>query len=235
MSAETVVVTGASAGIGRAIAARARAGGRRVINLSRRPCPVEGVEDVAVDLADGAAVAEAIARVRARLGPTPGRVHLVHNAGVAFDDSVTQFDARACERAMRINVVSPAELTAGLVPALAPGSSVIFIGSTLSEKGVPRRYTYCASKHAVVGLMRAAVQDLFGSQIHALCVCPGFVDTEMVEGLHARPEAMRAVLGMISFGRLLTPEEIADLVVFAFDQPALNGAVLHANLGQQER
>lgn len=232
---ETVVVTGASVGIGRAVAARARADGRRVINLSRRPCPVAGVEDVAVDLADGAAVAEAIARVRGLLGPTPGRVHLVHNAGVAPDDAVTRFDVRACERAMRINVISPAELTAGLVPVCAPGSSVIFIGSTLSEKGVPGRFTYCASKHALVGLMRAAVQDLFGRGIHTVCVCPGFVDTEMVEGLHARPEVMRAVLGMISFGRLLAPEEIADIVVYAFGQPALNGAIVHANLGQQER
>ncbi|MFZ6179242.1 SDR family NAD(P)-dependent oxidoreductase [Nannocystis pusilla] len=233
-AADTVVLTGGSAGIGQAIAARSRADGRRVINLSRRPCPVEGVENLAVDLGEAAAVAEAIARVRDLVGAR-GRVHLIHNAAFPIADAVTEFDARACEQAMRINVVTPAELTAGLLPTMAPGSSVIFIGSTLSEKGVPGRLTYCASKHALVGLLRATVQDLFGAGIHAVCVCPGFVDTPLLDPLRALgPEVMQRVLGMISYGRLLSPEEVADIVAFCVERPSLNGAVIHANLGQRE-
>lgn len=231
---DTVVVTGASTGIGRAIAARARADGRRVINLSRRPCPVEGVIDIAADLGDADAVARALARVHELLAEAPGRVHLVHNAAMILDDAITRFDPRAAERSMRVNVVTPAELTAGLLPAMPPGSSIIFIGSTLSEKGVPGRLSYCASKHGLVGLLRATVQDLFGRQIHAVCVCPGFVDTDLLEPLRARPEVMQQVLGMISFGRLLRPDEIADIVAFAVNNPSLNGAIIHANLGQRE-
>lgn len=231
---DTVVLTGGSAGIGMAIAARSRADGRRVINLSRRPCPVEGVENLAVDLGEPAAVADALVRVRRLLG-APGRVHLIHNAAYPIADAVTDFDVRACEQAMRINVITPAELTAGLLPLLAAGSSVIFIGSTLSEKGVPGRLTYVASKHALIGLLRATVQDLFGRGIHAVCVCPGFVDTPLLDPLRARgPEVLQSVLGMISFGRLLTPEEVADIVAFTLERPTLNGAIIHANLGQRE-
>lgn len=234
-SADTVVVTGGSAGIGRAIAARSRADGRRVINLSRRPCQVEGVVNLAVDLADGSAVARAIAQVHDLLAAAPGPVHLVHNAAFPIEDAITRFDARAAEQAMRLNVVTPAELTAGLLPDMPTGSSVIFIGSTLSEKGVPGRLSYCASKHALVGLLRATVQDLFGRGIHAVCVCPGFVDTELLDPLRARgPEIMQSILGMVSFGRLLRPDEIADIVAFAVDNPSLNGAIIHANLGQRE-
>lgn len=230
----TFVVTGASAGIGRAIAARARADGHRVVNLSRRPSPVEGVIDIAVDLADGEAVARAAAQVRALLAEAPGPVHLVHNAAVVPDDAITAFDVRVAERAMRLNVITPAELTASLLPVMPAGSSIVFIGSTLSEKGVPGRLSYVTSKHALVGLMRATVQDLFGRRIHAVCICPGFVDTDLLASRKADPEALQAVLDMVSFGRLLQPEEIADVVAFAAKSPSLNGAVIHANLGQRE-
>jgi NAD(P)-dependent dehydrogenase (short-subunit alcohol dehydrogenase family) len=235
VSGDIFVVTGASAGIGRAIAARARRDGHRVVNLSRRACDVEGVTDVLVDLADGEAVARALARLRELVRPGE-RVHLIHNAARSLADSITNFDARACEQMMRINVVSPAELTAGLVPLMGAGSSVIFIGSTLSEKAVPGVLSYVTSKHALVGLVRATVQDLFGRQIHAVCVCPGFVDTELLAPLRARgPEAMTSILSMVSYGRLLSPDEIAAVVVFATANPSLNGAIVHANLGQLER
>lgn len=230
---DTVVLTGGSAGIGLAIATRARADGRRVINLSRRTCPVEGVINLEVDLADAVAVAGAITRVQALLG-APGRVHLIHNAACCFSDAITGFDPRACEQTMRINVVTPAELSAGLLPRMAAGSSIIFIGSTLSEKGVPGRLSYVASKHALVGLLRATVQDLFGAGIHAVCVCPGFVDTELLDPIRGDPEVMQAIMNIASFGRLLRPDEIADIVAFALERPSLNGAIIHANLGQRE-
>jgi len=228
----TVILTGGSSGIGLAVARRCLAEGRRVIHLSRRASPAAGVEHIAVDLSEASAVAQAIAQLKERI--PPGRVHLIHNAASALSDSAHQFDVRACEQAMRLNVITPAELTAGLLPLMAQGSSVIFIGSTLSEKGVPGRYTYVTSKHALLGLMRATAQDLFGTGIHTVCVCPGFVDTDLLEGLHAQPDALKSVLNMVSYGRLLTPEEIADVVAFTLERPALNGAVIHANLGQRE-
>ncbi len=160
---------------------------------------------------------------------------MIHNAAVMPQDSTTELAGDEVERALRINLVAPMLLTAGLRPRMGAGSSVIYIGSTLSEKAVPGRATYIVSKHGIVGLMRATAQDLFGQRIHTACVCPGFTDTEMLRPvLDADPELRAAVLRMVSFGRLIDPEEIADVVTFAAKTPALNGAVLHANLGQRE-
>jgi NAD(P)-dependent dehydrogenase (short-subunit alcohol dehydrogenase family) len=85
-----------------------------------------------------------------------------------------------------------------------------------------------------VGLLRATVQDLFGAGIHAACVCPGFTHTPMLEGALLDPTVRAAIEGMVSFGRLVVPEEIAELVAFVAENPALNGAILHANLGQKQ-
>ena len=230
------IITGASVGIGRATAALLRAEGLEVVNLARRACPEEGVLNVPSDLSSGEGVQQALTVLRERLAEGGPRViHRVHNAAAMPQDAASALEPAEFERTLRLNVVSPAELTAGLLPLMAPGSSIIFIGSTLSEKGVPGRLSYVTSKHAVLGLLRATVQDLFGRRIHAVCVCPGFTDTEMLRPvLEQDPEIERAVLSMVSFGRLLEPREIAEVVRFATQNPSLNGAVLHANLGQRE-
>lgn len=230
---DLAIITGASAGIGRAIAERFLADGHRVLSLARRACPSPGVESVLVDLAARDGVAAAIAAVRER-APAPARIHLIHNAAMMAQDSAEAIDDAAFAATMRLNVITPAELSAGVLPQMAAGSSIILIGSTLSEQGVAGRLSYVASKHAVVGLMRATVQDLFGRGIHCACVCPGFTDTEMLRPILERDPAIgEAVRGMVSFGRLLDPREIADVVAFTAATPALNGAVLHANLGQR--
>lgn len=228
------VVTGASAGIGRATAQRFADDGWEVWNLSRRQCPVDGVHQLTTDLADPASLARATATLREALDGAP-RVCLVHNAAVMPQDRIGALDADEMARALQVNVTAPAALTSALRDVLVPGSSVVYVGSTLSEKAVPGRLSYVASKHAVVGLMRATVQDLFGAQVHSVCVCPGFTDTEMLRPvLDANPGLEEDVTRMVAFERLLRPEEIADVVAFAADTPALNGAVLHANLGQRE-
>ncbi|MEZ4453673.1 MAG: SDR family oxidoreductase [Nannocystaceae bacterium] len=232
-AADLAVVTGASAGIGRAIAERFVRSGHRVLSLARRPCPAEGVESVLVDLVADAGVAAAIAAVRER-APEPTRIHLVHNAAMLVDDSALALDPARFAATMRLNVQTPAELGAGLLPVMAPGSSIVFIGSTLSEQGVAGRLSYVASKHAVVGLLRATAQDLFGRGIHCACVCPGFTDTEMLRPLLDRdPAVAEMIRGMVSFGRLLDPAEIAEVVAFAAATPAMNGSILHATLGQR--
>lgn len=227
----TVIVTGGSAGIGLAIVERFADLDYRVLSLARRRCPVDTVESMLVDLGSTEAVAHALGKVHERL-PKSGQIHLIHNAAAMPTDTATDFDPRVFERTFRLNVTAPAELNAGLIPRMKPGSSIVFIGSTLSEKGVPGRLSYVTSKHAIAGLMRATVQDLFGTGIHCMVVAPGFTDTAM---LQQGPSLAQAVREMVSFGRLLEPEEIADIVVFATRTPALNGAIVHANLGQRER
>ncbi len=122
-----------------------------------------------------------------------------------------------------------------LLPLLPRTSSVLYVGSTLAEKAVPGAFSYIVSKHAQLGMMRATCQDLMGSGIHTAMICPGFTDTEMLRAhLGSDPDVAAAVAGMNSFNRLIAPEEIAELIRWAHHNPVINGAVLHANLGQKE-
>jgi NAD(P)-dependent dehydrogenase (short-subunit alcohol dehydrogenase family) len=137
------------------------------------------------------------------------------------------------EGSLQVNLLAPFRLTQLLRPALVPGSSILFLGSTLSEKAVAGSAPYVVSKHALVGLMRATCQDLQGSGVHTACICPGFVDTPLLrERLDAATLAQ--IQGQVTFGRLLDPDEIARLLLFCAENPSINGAVLHANLGQVE-
>ncbi len=119
---------------------------------------------------------------------------------------------------------------------MKPGSSVVYVGSTLSEKAVPGSYSYVTTKHATVGMMRATCQDLAGRGVHTACVCPGFTDTEMLRShIGTEGEARESVAAMSAFGRLIEPDEVAEAIVWAATHPVVNGAVIHANLGQIER
>lgn len=228
------LVSGASSGIGKATATAFVDAGYRVYNLARRPSGLSGVEDIAVDLADLSAV-EALATALVPHVSTAERTCLVHNASDLPQDTALHVDAAAMQHTLRLNVVAPAVINQRLLPQMAAGSSVIFIGSTLSEKGVPGHLSYCAAKHAVVGLMRATCQDLQGRGIHTLCICPGFTATEMLQpALHDDPAMLQRIRDKVGYGRLIEPAEIAALVRTAAEQPVLNGAVLHANLGQRE-
>ncbi len=228
-----LVVTGGSAGIGAATARRFVDAGYGVINLSRRPCPVEGVTHLGCDLADPG-FADAIGAELAGHLEGADTVTLVHNAARMDSDSAAATDSATLRQVFEINLVAPNSLNALCLPFMKPGSAIVYVGSTLSEKAVPGSFSYVVSKHALVGMMRATCQDLAGSGVHTACVCPGFTDTEMLRE-HVPPEVMGAVRAMSAFGRLITPEEIAGTIHWAAASPVINGAVIHANLGQVER
>lgn len=115
------------------------------------------------------------------------------------------------------------------------GSSLIYIGSTLSEKAVANSFSYVTSKHALVGMMRASCQDLKGKQIHTCCICPGFTDTEMLR-THVGDDSavLEFIASLNTFNRMIEPKEIAEFIIWAHHNPVINGSVLHANLGQIE-
>ncbi|MDI1445699.1 SDR family oxidoreductase [Polyangium sp. 6x1] len=234
MQSQTIaVVTGGSAGIGRAVLERFVRAGARGVNLARRPSGLPGVVDLAVDLADPAWENDLPPRLLPLLGGT-GPLCLVHNAATLREDTATNLDAASLRAVLELNVVAPAALNRLLDARLVPGSSIIYIGSTLSEIGVPGRASYVTSKHAIVGLMRATCQDLVGRGVTTVAVCPGFTDTEMLRA-HLAHDAARldAARQRSTFGRLIDPDEIADVVAFCARTPVLDGAVLHANLGQK--
>jgi len=233
--ADWVFITGASRGIGREAAARFLKSGWSVMNISRRPCPVPGVLNVEADLSLPGWEEKVAPAVRDSLGTTGGRISLIHNAALYAHDDALSLSAEHLRQVLEVNVVVPAMLNRLLRPHLTDGSSILYVGSTLSEKAVRGAASYVTSKHALVGLMRATCQDLVGTRVHTVCVCPGFTDTEMLrQNVGEDAAVLQSVAARTTFGRLILPEEMADVLLFCANTPVLNGAVLHAHLGQIE-
>jgi len=227
-----LVITGGSAGIGLSTAERFSEEGFIVVNLSRRPCPLDAVEHIPCDLSNSGFMAE----IEPQLNPfleKADQLVLVHNAARMHNDHAAETGSGAFRAVLEVNLVAPNSLNHHVLPYMMPGSSVIYVGSTLSEKAVPGSYSYVTTKHAMVGMMRATCQDLAGRDIHTACICPGFTDTDMLRE-HLPDEAVDVAQAMSAFNRLIHPEEIAETIFWAAGNPVINGAVLHANLGQVE-
>jgi NAD(P)-dependent dehydrogenase (short-subunit alcohol dehydrogenase family) len=233
--ADWAIITGASRGIGHALAARFRQQGWGVLNLSRKPCRVPDVVNVGVDLSAPGWEEQVGQALRDSVGPSSGRLSLVHNAALYANDDALSLTAEHLRRVLEVNVVVPAVLNRLVRDRLTEGSSILYVGSTLAEKAVRGAASYATSKHALIGLMRATCQDLVGTRVHTACICPGFTDTEMLrEHIGGDPAVLATVAKMTTFGRLIEPREIADVIWLCANTPVLNGAVLHANLGQVE-
>jgi 3-oxoacyl-[acyl-carrier protein] reductase len=233
------VVSGASSGIGREVARLLSISGWEVHNVSRRACSVPGVKNHVFDLSvpqQAQAAAQSLLAEVATSSAPKRTMTVVHNASTHFEDSVMASDPAHMAEALNVSVVAPSILNGALARHMGTGSSIIFVGSTLSEKAVAGRLSYVTAKHATVGLMRSSTQDLFGSGIHTACVCPGFTDTPMLQKAMSKApeEAAAFVSNFVSIGRLLTAEEIAQVILFAIGNPGVNGSVIHANGGQRE-
>lgn len=229
-----LVISGGSRGIGLATISLFKERGYEVINLSRQQPAVDDIEHVAVDMSAQDWIANAAAQLRESLADAD-QIALVHNAAVLEKDSVRDIDPAALQRVLQLNVIAASQLNAAVLPLMKAGSSILYVNSTLGEQAVAGTCSYVVSKHAQLGLMKSTCQDLFGSGIHTAAICPGFTDTEM---LRAHVGNAQDILDYFSqqnsFGRLLEPREIADTIWFCSQSPAINGAVIHANLGQKE-
>jgi len=230
----SVIITGASVGIGQSTAAAFIEDGYQAFNLSRRACPLPSVINLSCDLSDEGNIEQACETLLEAIdGSAP--LALVHNASWMLKDSVRDCGSDELRSVLEVNVVAINNLNRRLIPAMDAGSSIIYVGSTLSEKAVPNSFSYVLSKHAQLGMMRATCQDLMGTGIHTALVCPGFTDTEMLRThLGEDPAVAESIAAMNSFNRLIEPQEIAALIHWAHHNPVINGAVLHANLGQKE-
>ena len=228
------IITGASQGIGKATAALMVEAGYEVINLSRQRSALSGVEDISVDLA-AALTQNTLPDLLRPLLRSPAVTVLVHNAFRHEHDSVSDLTDADFAAILNLNLRAPNALNRLLIPTMQRGSSILYIGSTLSEKAVAGAFSYVITKHALVGMMRATTQDLVGRGIHSACICPGFTDTPMLrQHLGTDVDVLAKVSGRSAESRLIEPEEIARTVRFAAEQPVVNGAVIHANLGQIE-
>lgn len=224
---EAVLVTGASQGIGHAIAVRLVRDGFRVVNLDRRP-PADPVgEHVEADLADRAATAAALAAIVARYRVT----RLVNNAGIVHPGLVEDATRADLDAVMTVNVAAAIQCAEAVLPAMrAAGFGRIVNISSRSAIGKALRTVYAASKAALHGLTKTWALELGPAGITVNAVGPGPVATELfarVNPPHSpRTEAIRRA---IPVGRLGTPDDIAGAVRFFLDRESgfVTGQVLY--------
>jgi len=231
MSTKSILlITGASKGIGFETALQFLDLGYRVINLSRSPAPHQEIENIQIDLT--LSDVEETIRTFVATSLKTSKICLVHNAAMLLNDTAQKTDPASFRTVLKLNVEAPHMLNQHIIPLMSEGSSIIYIGSTLSEKAVSNAYSYIVSKHAIIGMMKASCQDLAGTGIHTTAICPGFTDTEMLRQ-HVG-DSVDALADLSTFGRIISPSEIANTIKFAALNPVINGAVIHANLGQVE-
>ena len=227
------IITGASSGIGQATAECFLRAGWKVVSIARRTCPVDGVESIEADLS----LQASFETIKSELAPfmeDAECICLVHNAGISCNDTVRDVEQEMFTKIWDVNVSAPGQLNKIVMPHMSAGSSIIYIGSTLSEKAVSNAFSYTVSKHAIIGMMRATCQDLADSGIHTAAICPGATDTAMLRQV-CDDEVLQSIMNMSAYKRLARPEELAKLIYQAAETPIINGSVIHANLGQIER
>jgi 3-oxoacyl-[acyl-carrier protein] reductase len=224
-----IIVTGASRGIGAAIASHFVAAGDHVVALSRSGEAPEGVARcVAVDVSDSTAVTTAIKSAVEEFGPVSAAVM---NAGITKDGLAMRMSDDQWRDVLSINLdgsfyVARAAL-ASMVRARA--GSLIFIGSISPFMGVPGQANYAAAKAGLVGLARSLASEVANRGITVNVVAPGLIDTDMTTDLSSKEQ----MLAMIPMGRIGTPDDIAGVVDFLASDASryITGSVIAADGG----
>lgn len=228
MTRPVAVVTGAASGLGAAVAAALRGGGRRVAGLDLRPSS-EADLSIEVDVTDAGAVTEAVARVERELGPVES---LVTAAGIYEMAPVGEIDDARWERMLRVNLSGTVTACAAVLPQMVARGrgAVVTISSDLGFGGSEGDAHYAASKGAIVGLTRALATEVDGTGVSVNSVAPGAADTPMLET--DSPWRSAAFLDTLPVRWLVRPDEIAAAAVFLLDAgPALSGQVVSPNAG----
>lgn len=246
VSEGTVIVTGATRGIGRATVQAILARGGRVVAIARDQEALSALEAsepnriraLSVDLEDPARVTEAAQHAIDAFGSVDG---LVNCAGVARYESVGSIGLESIEAQLRVNLVAPLLLSQAIASHLRNrGGSIVNVSSTLSQHVAPQTVVYAATKAALNTLTKGLALELAGAGVRVNAVLPGGVKTDMLrtprlhpgetldpEELEARLEARLAAFASLHpLGRLGTPEEVAAVIVGVLDQTWQTGSLV---------
>lgn len=223
--AGTIVVTGASAGIGRAVAERFLDAGWNVALLARRGdllAEVAGGRAAALPLACDVTDPAAVERMVATAGERTGALHLlVNNAGIGGPlEPVGAYPLDGWRRVIDVNLNGVFYGHRYAIPAMerAGGGAIVNIASILGTVGFAHAAAYTAAKHGVVGLTKVAAMEYSAKGIRVNAVCPAFIDTPLLDNLPAG--ARDGLVAAHPIGRLGRPEEVAALTLFLLSDRA---------------
>ena len=235
------LVTGASRGIGRAVAVDLARRGSALALAARTAtaleetaalCRAEGVEahPVLLDLGDPASIEAGIKAALAACGRID---HLVNNAGVTADGLVLRMRRDAWEKVIGTNLTGAFEVTRAVLPGMvrARYGRVVNISSVVALMGNPGQANYCAAKAGLIGLTKSLAREVASRRITVNAVAPGFIDTDMTRSLTEDQRA--AMASQIPLGRIGKPEEVAAAVGFLIGPGGdyITGEVLNVSGG----
>ena len=226
LTGKLALVTGASRGIGLAIAEELRKLGARVVGTSTSE---EGAKKIGGRVLDVRNAEQCEALVK-DLGDI---AILVNNAGITRDNLALRMKDAEWDEVIETNLRAVFRLSRAVMRGMmkARWGRIVNITSVVGASGNPGQANYAAAKAAVVGMTKSLARELGSRNITVNCVAPGFIDTDMTRALS--DEQKQALLGQIPLGRLGTPQDVAAAVAY-LASPAgdyVTGAVLHVNGG----
>jgi NAD(P)-dependent dehydrogenase (short-subunit alcohol dehydrogenase family) len=219
LDGKTAIVTGASSGIGAAIAEAMAEAGANIVLVGR-------AEDRLAQTAAacGDRHARVVADVTADDAPERivrgaldafGRIDsIVHSAGIFVPKPFPESPVGSLDEQWRVNVRAPYAITHAAYPHLQPGSSVIFISSIAGKMGFPSSAAYCATKGAIEMLVKALSTEFAPRGVRVNAIAPGNIHSPMNEEFFKSPEYERAMIERTPAGRVGVVEDVAPAVVF---------------------
>ncbi|RZW05326.1 MAG: 3-oxoacyl-[acyl-carrier-protein] reductase [Rhodobacteraceae bacterium] len=238
LSGKSALVTGASGGIGAAIATMLHGAGAAVALSGTREGPLETLAGelgerahvLPCDLSDAAAVTD----LPKRAGDAMGAVDiLVNNAGITRDNLFMRMSEEEWDSVLNVNLKSAMLLSKGVMRGMmkARWGRIVNISSVVGATGNPGQANYAASKAGLVGMSKSLAYEVASRGITVNCVAPGFITTAMTDKL--TEDQKTAILAQVPAGRMGEADEIAAAVLYLASAEAgyVTGATLHINGG----
>jgi len=211
---QTVLVTGASRGIGRAIALAFKERGAFIIASARPSKELDSLSEILGEQGEiwaGDATADGFL---AQINGLKKLDILINNIGINFPEALVDVSDEHLDKMLDLNVRSTFRISREGVKKMKSGGSVINITSQMGHVGSPNRTTYCMTKHAIEGLTKAMAVELAPKGIRVNSVAPTFIETDMTRGWFSDAKFMESVRRMIPLGKVGQPEDVASAVIY---------------------